>query len=420
MTYRRYGFEYGLPVRDDPAAGVRLNGGRHEVSSRWQTEALPALQQLRVEGTAQWYDHDEVLTTGDVATALELSTQQLQVVGVTRARGVFAGGAVGAGFLRRENGVAGDQALTPPNAARALSVVAFQDLAPFAGRRLRLPLAVRLERSDITSRTTSAFGPSLSRRFDAVAASGGLVVPTGSATTLALNVARAVRAPGAEELFSRAGHAGTGAFEIGNPQLDPEVTHGLDLVWRADRPQIRWQAAFFHTAVQGWIGMYPTGRDTVVSTGGITKTLPLFTISQVPARLTGGELLIERAIGSWVLGGSGDVVLARDQSGNALPFMPPMRLGVTTRRETARWQLGSSARYTFGQGRVAAGEEATGGFLLTDAFAGLRFGVGASFHTVLLRIDNVADRWSRDATSRAKDFAANPGRSVSLTWKLSL
>jgi hypothetical protein len=166
--------------------------------------------------------------------------------------------------------------------------------------------------------------------------------------------------------------------------------------------------------------MYPTGRDTVVSTGGITKTLPLFTISQVPARLTGGELLIERAIGSWVLGGSGDVVLARDQSGNALPFMPPMRLGVTTRRETARWQLGSSARYTFGQGRVAAGEEATGGFLLTDAFAGLRFGVGASFHTVLLRIDNVADRWSRDATSRAKDFAANPGRSVSLTWKLSL
>lgn len=419
MAYRHYAFEYGLPVRDDPAGGVRLRGGRHELTGRWQADQPRGLQQLRVEGTAQWYDHDEVLTNGEVATALALTTQQLQAIATTRSRGVLAGGAFGASMLRRVNGVQGAQALTPPSDAFTLGLVAFQDIAPSRSGRIRLPLAVRLERTDMTSRTTAAFGPSVARRFDALSFSGGLVIPVGHGSTLALNAARAVRAPSAEELFSRAGHAGTGAFEIGNPGLSGEITQGLDAVWRVDRPQLRVQVAAFHSRVNGWIGMYPSGRDTTIVAGGVTKDLPLFMISQVPARLSGAELLAERSLGSLVIGGTGDVVVARDASGEALPFMPPVRLGGTTRWDTKRWQLGTATRYVFGQTDVAPSEVATGGFLLTDLWAGLQFGAGASVHHVMLRVDNAADRWSRDATSRAKDFAANPGRSLSLSYRLT-
>ena len=56
------------------------------------------------------------------------------------------------------------------------------------------------------------------------------------ALTVALSVASAGRYPALEELFDFGPHPGNFAFEIGNPDLDPERVFGLDL-------SLRWRSA---------------------------------------------------------------------------------------------------------------------------------------------------------------------------------
>jgi iron complex outermembrane receptor protein len=417
VAWRRYSFEYGLPFREDPVSGVRLRGARDEVSGRAVRAGVGPLAQLRVDGTWQRYAHDEIQTGGEVATTLGLETRQVQVIGTTKGAGPFRSGAIGFNWLDRTNGVTGPQALTPPNDIEQVGIVAFQEVT--VGPQVRFPLAVRYEQSRVASLPTEYFGKAMVRRFPGWSASAGIVFAARGAGSLSANVARATRAPSAEELLSRAGHAGTGAFEIGNTQLDPEVTHGADLVWRLDRPTRRLQVAAYHSQVRGWIGMYPAGRDTAVTIGGSLRSLPLFVVSQRPARLTGVEVELEQV---WhehlVVGLVADALRSRDRAGEALPFMPAARLGTNLRWDNRRFQVGGSVRGHARQGLVAPGELRTDGFSRVDMFAGLRWGSGTAINALMLRVENMGDQLTRDATSRAKDYAPNAGRNVSLTYRL--
>ena len=66
---------------------------------------------------------------------------------------------------------------------------------------------------------------------------------------------------------------------------------------RFERSSLRAQFAVWTSAIDGWIGMYPTGRDTsVMSPGGGTKRLPLHAIAQRDARLRGAEASVEAAV----------------------------------------------------------------------------------------------------------------------------
>jgi iron complex outermembrane receptor protein len=60
----------------------------------------------------------------------------------------------------------------------------------------------------------------------------------------------------------------------------------------------------------------------------------------------------------------------------------------------------------------------TEAYTLVNASAGFSFVGGAYVHSVTLRADNLFDEEYRDATSRIKRFAFNPGRNVSLVYKL--
>ncbi|MBL8959527.1 MAG: TonB-dependent receptor [Gemmatimonadetes bacterium] len=418
LAWRRYGFEYGLPYRELPADGIRLRGARDELLARVAVPRLGPFTQLRVEGGHQRYAHDEVATTGDVATTLGLVTSQVQMIGAMRPWGASTGGALGLTWSSRENGVTGDQALTPPSRVDQGGAVVFQELR--VAEKWRLPVALRLERTNIRSLPSARFGDAVSRRFDAVSASGGAVFSLSKHGSLAVSAAHAVRAPSVEELFSRAGHAGTGAYEIGNAALSPEVTRGVDLVWRVERPALRAQVAGYHSAVRGWIGMYPSGRDTAVVVGDVEKLLPLLVVSQRPARLTGVEFEVERVVREHLVAGLvGDVMRARDHQGGALPFMPAGRLGGHARYDNGRIQLGASVRRQARQGEVPDGEYQAPGFTQVDGFVGVTWFAGPAMHGVMLRVDNAGNRLTRDATSRAKDYAPNAGRNLALTYRLS-
>lgn len=419
LAWRGYRFGYGLPhAPGDEALAVDLAGSRDELLARAEREApVRGIERVRVDGGVQRYRHDETFSDGTVGTSLGLETLTAQVVARLANHGAWRDGAIGASALARRNDVTGSQALTPTNQGTTFSLFGTQAL--HAGR-VRFPVSLRVDEIRVASDASERFGAGISRRFPILSAAAGIGYEAGG-VSLQGTVARTGRAPSAEELFSRAGHTGTGAFEIGDPQLRTEVSTGLDAVLRVERARGRMELSVHRNAVERYTALWPAGRDTVVPDGvGGTKALPLFAVSQRAATLWGMELSAERALGARVrVEGAGDFVRARDAAGAPLPFIPAGRVSGGVRYDDGRRALGASLRRVFRQGAVPDGELRAEGYTLLGADVTLRIPRAGSAHTITLRGENLADALVRDAASRIKAFAPNPGRNFVVTYSVS-
>ena len=60
----------------------------------------------------------------------------------------------------------------------------------------------------------------------------------------------------------------------------------------------------------------------------------------------------------------------------------------------------------------------TPAYTVVNVSAGISLIVGGRVHSLTLRADNVADERYYDASSRIKSFTANPGRNLSLVYKV--
>jgi iron complex outermembrane receptor protein len=434
VAYRGYGFAYGMPVVTAGDEPVRLEGARHEVLARAETRRGGGpFVGARADVSAQWYEHRELVQDA-AAMTLGANTQSLQLVARTRDGRWLRDGAVGVQGTARRNGVDGELALTPPTRGGTAGAFLFQELAPFGAvptgtvglRALRLPLGVRWDATRVDAETSTRFGAARRRAFGGVSGAVGLTMPLATGVSVGANLARAVRAPSAEELYSEAGHAGTGAFEIGDATLGTERTIGSDVVLRVERARVTAQLAGYRNRVAGWVGLYPTGRDTIAPDGaGGTKALPLYRISQRAATLAGAEAALEVALGGagrsgrgLVVGAMADVLRARDSGGDALPFMPPARVGAHLRWDDGGREAGVRLRHALVQRRVPDGEAATAAYTLVDLHAAWPLPIGGRTHALTLRVDNATDALWRDAASRVKAFAPGMGRNVVLGWRV--
>jgi len=120
-----------------------------------------------------------------------------------------------------------------------------------------------------------------------------------------------------------------------------------------------------------------------------------------------------------VLSVQGDAVRATLDDGSPVPFLPPARLGASVRRDDGRWTAGVAVRHALRQHRVAPADgQPTEAWTLLDVNAGIRIIRVGRVHSITLRADNVMDTLYRDTASRIKHFAPNPGRNVSVLYRV--
>ena len=422
VAVKGFDFNYGLPVPTD-GDPLRLDGRRLDAVARLEA-ALPwaALPHLRVDATTQDYAHDEIDASGIAASTFALRTRTAGATVRQGAWGPFAEGAWGATLLSRGYTSTGTGALTPPADARAWGVFGFQEVR-FGEGAPSLQLGARYDRYAVESERTEKFGPGVRRTYEAVSGSVGLSVPIAAGISAGASVARAFRAPTVEELFSGSAHAGTGAVEYGNPDLRAETSEGVEGVFRVRRERVTAELAAYANRVHDYV--FPALRSRVrpgepdsVDVDG--HRYPVFVYTQDDATLRGLEGSVEWvAAPRWVVGLMGDVVRAERSDGEPLPFLPPARLGASLRWDDGRVSLGGEVRRVFRQGRFAVEDGGpTPGYTLVDLAAGIQLTRGRMVHSITLRADNVGDVLYRDATSRIKDFAPNPGRNVSLVYRV--
>ena len=450
LAYRLYDFNYGLPsAPGDEEAGVRLDGRRQQLSARTALEIRNApINYVRVDGSAQWYNHEEIEPSGEVATRFDLRTQTVNVNGRTQVG--RATGAVGLSGLFRQYEAAGEEALTPAADNSSGGAFIYQEL-PLTGRSLaeartpRLQVGARYDLYRITSKDGGErFGAGQSRDFNNASGSVGLSVPLSDAVSVSASLARAFRAPTVEELFSNAFHAANGTYDIGDSTLAAETNSGVDGVLRVQSGRSSGQLSAYFNRVNDFITPVVEGEAEV---DGVL--VPVARYRQADAALRGVEGQVEVEVArNFVVGAMGDVVRGRFRGQGAaagvvsgdLPFIPPARVGGTLRWDNRRYSASGELRHAFAQDRTSqpscaragstvgegSGEAVgapcvdlpTGAYTLANVSVGLNLTSGGLVQTVTLRADNLLDERFYDAASRIKSFAASPGRNVSVVYRV--
>ncbi len=299
--------------------------------------------------------------------------------------------------------------------------------------------AARLDRirvSPLDSTETRLLRGVRTRDFGALTGALGVRVRPRPQLSLGMNLTRAFRPPAIEELFSAGPHLASYAYEIGNPDLEPEVGTGLDLMAAWSSQGVSAELTLFRNALRNFIAYFPsvdpdTGeplRDPRL------RRYNVYQADQADARFVGGEAnllltlptaLALRAVGSWVRGS-----WAADDS--PLPAVPPARGRLALTRDVPRWFATVTLEGIGRQDRVAeapalgggcdpaAGVDAllpaefcpTPGALLTHLEVGFRLDVGGVPGTLVVAADNLFDRPWRDHLWRAKQVAPQPGRNI--------
>ena len=420
LAYSHYDSFYGVPIRFATAPGQgqeapRLDLKQNRVDFRAEVETGGGLlQTVRVRGAYANYRHFELEEDGSIGTAFYNKGMEGRIELVQSEHGAWKG-ASGAQFFSRDFNVVGDEAFLPKNSTQQLGFFTLQTL-DFG--KLKLEGGARYERATLeaTPSPDQAQFFQGSRKFDAFSASAGASYGLVDDWRLGVNLSRTIRAPSAEELFANGPHAGTEAFEVGNPDFKTERAYGAELVLRGRGDGYSLEASAYHN----WFSNFIYENQT----GAIEDGLPVYQFQQAKARYYGVEFQ-----GSVTLAKFGDVALTADGVGDYIhanivgvgpaPRIPPLRLlgglGLASPKVDGRIEV----EWTDDQKRISAFETTSGSFTLVNAEINLRPWGKERPLSFALSANNIFDVDARRHASFLKDFAPLAGRDFRITARAS-
>jgi iron complex outermembrane receptor protein len=276
-----------------------------------------------------------------------------------------------------------------------------------------------------------------SREFTSGSGSLGLLLrpaAAGERLTFALSLARAARNPALEELFYFGAHPGNFAFEIGNPDLEPEHAIGFDLSMRWRGPRASGEITYFRNSIQDYVFRRPVSPEEYESR--IDELEERFPGREIDAAATDEFPIVENVGADSVLHGiesHADVGLTSNlfaevgldyvrgtlqDRDEPLPRMPPLRGQLGLRFQHNAFQVGGNLIATGEQSRLFEGETPTDGYQLFKIFAAYSLQNGRAVHTITARLDNLTNELYRNHLSLIKDLAPEMGRNFKLLYNV--
>jgi len=440
-SYRLYDNRYGIPggFVGGHDRGVNVEMLRHTVRTELEVhrpdEAF--LSTVRATGSYTNYYHVELEQSGRIGTEFLQDLVAGELVARHGPRGLLSQGAVGVRAQYRDL-TTGGSLRTPSTWDYTLAAFFVEEV----GRGpLRLQAGARYDWAHYEPRDTTASifvgGERIRvrpRDFGSFSGSLGVLYAPVEAVRVGASLARAYRTPDFNELYSNGPHLAANSFDVGDPSLKAETGLGLDAFVRVTAYGIRGEVAAFRNRLDRFIFPSSRGRAETGTQGG----RPRFQFTNEDAVFTGGEADLEWIPArNFVVEATTSYVRARFTSDRAPipeisgvdttfvaasdypPFIPPLNGNVGLRYEQPRYFLGVGTRWAASQNRLGDFESPSDGYVTGRLSAGLRLLRGARFHTVTLTIDNVTNTEYRDHMSRIKDIMPQPGRSVSLLYRLS-
>jgi iron complex outermembrane recepter protein len=283
---------------------------------------------------------------------------------------------------------------------------------------VRTEIGGRIERSELSAAADDDLGNTdLRRRFTAKSASAGASYEIGTGWRVGLNLSYTERAPAAEELFSNGPHAGTQAFEVGNPLFSKEKSKGVEATLRGNGDGYSLAASAYYSDFDGFIYEQPTGD--------IEDDLPVFEFLQDDAKHYGFEVeasvrLVQIGDFAFNLDGVGDYTRAKIKSGGPnIPRIPALRLlgGLEAQSDTINGRV--EVEWVDDQRKTVAFETPTSGYTMVNASLGFK-PLGEDRGVELtISANNIFDVNARRHASFLKDFAPLSGRDIRVSARVS-
>lgn len=414
VAYSGFASLYGVPGhehhREEEAGDVRidLRQRRWDVHGEWLAP-VGLLRAARFQLGMADYDHTE-LEGDEVGTRFENRAHEgrLELL-----HGKLGGveGALGWQFARSDFAAVGAEAFMPPSVTRQQAVFVYEE---FVRGDWTAQLGARVERQRITPEGASGLP---ARRHTGETFTAGLIWRVNEGGSIALSASANERAPNAQELYADGPHAGTGAYEVGDPALGVEKSRGLDLGYRHRRGAVTGEVSLFLNRFDGYIYEEATGAEA--------DGLPVFAFVQRDAGLYGAEAevvfhLHEAKESLTDLRVFADSVRATNTSDDTpLPRTTPVRFGAGFDWRRGPWSFSAEWRRVQGQDRLAPRETATPAYDLVGLAGAWRFDAGRAHGEVFVRGSNLLDETARVHASFLKDVAPLPGRNLTAGVRLA-
>ncbi|KFG91765.1 TonB-denpendent receptor precursor [Sphingobium herbicidovorans NBRC 16415] len=396
-------------TRADLRGEVAVNGG--------------FIDSIRLRAGWASYRHDEIEPDGEIGTTFRNQSMESRLELIQSRRGNWDG-ASGVQYFTRRFSANGEEKFLPKNDTEQLGFFTLQsvDLGD-----TRLEAGARYEKTKLRSAPDAdLFIAAQRRNFDAFSASVGASQQIVPGWRLGLNLARTERAPSAEELFARGNHAGTQAFELGDPSFGLEKSWGVEGTLRGRGDGYNLSLSAYHNWFNGYI--YDAIVDDSVcmaANGGAELEFPCFQYAQADARYWGFEAEASVKLGqigryAVNLDGVADYVRATITGSGPAPRIPPLRLLGGLELQDDRLTLRGEVEHSFAQDRIAATETRTGGFTLVNASLSFKPFSGNDRTSITVSANNIFDVETRRHASVLKDYAPLAGRDIRVTARLSI
>lgn len=418
VAYSTIDSRYGTVAEEDVT--IELAQRRWDLRGAFNQPFAP-IKAINYKWSYSDYRHTE-FEGAEVGTVFEINGYEGRLEVLHEKLGSFEG-AIGYQGQMTDFSAVGAEAYLPPTEITSHAIFVFEELAL---ERVRLQFGARYDHQSNERSADPLFGPALTRAFDAVGGSAGLVYTPTDEYAIAFSAAYTQRPPTYVELFASGPHIATNAFEIGDPALSKEESIAFDLSLRRKIGRVTGAVSVFYYRFSDFITAEPTSEED--------DGLPVFRYRAVEANFVGGELeatvhITEHPTREPVaaepaeaahsphslhLDLKADYVHAQNQdSDRSLPRITPFR---TSAALVYGWHDRFSARvegqYAHEQNRTAAFELPTDGYFLLNASLSYRLPVRSAALDVYLKGTNLTNAEARLHTSFLKDVAPMPGRGV--------
>ena len=238
-------------------------------------------------------------------------------------------------------------------------------------------------------------------------------------------LARAFRAPGANELYSNGVHHGAGAYEIGNPNLRGETAYNFSLNTLYTENQWAFELGLYANSIQNFIYLKPMvdrGRAVYVTT--VRGSFPAFAYEQIDATFKGIDAQVNfKASERWSFQQKSSLVYAFDEKNHAyLVNIPANRFEYLIRHQFPKNKQYVSVGLTqvSQQTRVEINSDYApppAGYFLVQA----NWGISIKSFDMGITINNALNQAYRDYLNRFRYYADDQGinASIRLTYRFS-
>jgi iron complex outermembrane receptor protein len=385
------------------------------------------LDEINLRGGWADYRHDELEADGSVGTTFLAKGMETRLELVQTRRGGWDG-ASGAQIVFRKGQILGDEKFQPNNESNSVGLFTQQSV-DFGD--MRIEAGARYEHADVSAMADSVLGnPAYDKKYDTFSASIGANHSIAPDWRVGINISRSERAPTVDELFSRGNHAGTQAFELGDP------TFGTERGWGAEA-LLHGRGRDYHISISAFYNRFSSFiYDHVVpdaaclaANGGTPLAFPCFQFSQAPARYYGAEIEGELTLGKIgktelkadaLADYTNATIIGANGVGAPVPRIPPLRILGGLSADAGRLNGRLEIEHDFAQNRVSALETPTAAFTLVNASVGWTPLPGNQKVRLLVSANNIFDVVARRHASILKDYAPLAGRDVRVTLSVGI